>query len=76
MSYILYCFVLFIVPLVIFRLDVTNDTVSAFLEDFSLDEALEKKKIFKCDLEILHGLECEDDRIVSMRSNRVNIYCK
>lgn len=48
----------------IFRLAVDNDLVSEFLEGLTLGEALEKKKIFLCDLEVLDGLECKDKRIV------------
>ncbi|KAF2355694.1 PLAT/LH2 domain [Trinorchestia longiramus] len=47
------------------KLDVTNETVSEFLEGLTLDEALEQKKIFMCDLEILEGLPCKDNRILS-----------
>ncbi|KAK7069173.1 Arachidonate 5-lipoxygenase [Halocaridina rubra] len=42
--------------------DVTEETVSGLLEDMTLSEALEKNKLFLCDLEILEGLECNDNR--------------
>ncbi|XP_071550914.1 polyunsaturated fatty acid 5-lipoxygenase-like isoform X2 [Panulirus ornatus] len=41
--------------------DVTEDTVKGLL-DMSLAEALEKNKIFICDLKIMDNLECKDDR--------------
>ncbi|XP_064100110.1 allene oxide synthase-lipoxygenase protein-like isoform X3 [Macrobrachium nipponense] len=42
--------------------DVTEETVKDLLEDLTLEEALEKNKIFICDLAILDGLECKEDR--------------
>ncbi|XP_050721604.1 allene oxide synthase-lipoxygenase protein-like isoform X2 [Eriocheir sinensis] len=44
------------------NLDVTEETVSGLLEDLTLAEALEKNKIFLCDLEITDNLKCKDDR--------------
>ena len=48
------------------RLAVDNETVCEFLEGFTLDEALELNKMFVCDLQILDGVKCKDDRIVSI----------
>nr|XP_053629172.1 allene oxide synthase-lipoxygenase protein-like isoform X4 [Cherax quadricarinatus]XP_053629173.1 allene oxide synthase-lipoxygenase protein-like isoform X4 [Cherax quadricarinatus] len=42
--------------------DVTEDTVRGLLGDMSLAEALEKNKIFICDLKIVDDLKCKDDR--------------
>ncbi|XP_066942821.1 allene oxide synthase-lipoxygenase protein-like isoform X3 [Macrobrachium rosenbergii] len=42
--------------------DVTEETVKDLIEDLTLEEALEKNKIFICDLAILDGVECKDDR--------------
>ncbi|MCL4139875.1 UNVERIFIED_CONTAM: hypothetical protein GTU68_035281 [Idotea baltica] len=44
------------------KLDVTEDTVRDLIGPFSLDEALEKNRIFICDLEILDGIACKNDR--------------
>lgn len=38
--------------------------MSDLLEDLTLAEALEKNKIFLCDLEITDNLECKDNREV------------
>lgn len=58
------CLVIELCPTIPDKLDVTNDMVEQFLEGYTLEEALELKKIFKCDLHVLEGLECKDDRIV------------
>ncbi|KAK3873952.1 hypothetical protein Pcinc_021076 [Petrolisthes cinctipes] len=42
--------------------DVTEETVRDLLGDMTLAEALEKNKIFLCDLEITDNLACKDDR--------------
>lgn len=47
------------------NLNVTNDTLKGLLEDLTLEEALDKKKIFICDLAVMDGLECKDDREVA-----------
>ena len=43
----------------------TEETVSGLLEGRTLAEALEKNKIFLCDLEITDNIECKDNREVS-----------
>ena len=35
---------------------VTSDMVEPFLEGMTFDEAIQKKKIYIADLEVLHGL--------------------
>ncbi|XP_045132504.1 allene oxide synthase-lipoxygenase protein-like isoform X6 [Portunus trituberculatus] len=42
--------------------DVTEETVKGLLDDLTLEEALKKKKLFICDLEITDNLECKDNR--------------
>uniref|UniRef100_A0A6A7FU73 Lipoxygenase n=1 Tax=Hirondellea gigas TaxID=1518452 RepID=A0A6A7FU73_9CRUS len=46
------------------NLDVTNDIVENFLEGLSLEEALEQNRIFICNLKLLDGLQCKDDRVL------------
>lgn len=47
------------------RLAVTEETVSGLLDDMTLAEALEKNKMFICDLEITDGLPHKDTAEVS-----------
>uniref|UniRef100_A0A0P4W1A9 Lipoxygenase domain-containing protein n=1 Tax=Scylla olivacea TaxID=85551 RepID=A0A0P4W1A9_SCYOL len=42
--------------------DVTEETVKGLLDDLALEEALKKKKLFICDLEITDNLDCKDNR--------------
>ncbi|XP_071453079.1 polyunsaturated fatty acid 5-lipoxygenase-like [Hetaerina americana] len=42
------------------KLGVSPEMVKPFLEGFSLDEAIQKNKIFIIDLEILDGIKCKD----------------
>ncbi|XP_076063711.1 polyunsaturated fatty acid 5-lipoxygenase-like isoform X2 [Oratosquilla oratoria] len=44
------------------NLDVTDATLEGLLDDLTLEEALEKKKMFICNLDILDGLDCKDDK--------------
>lgn len=49
---------------------VTSDIVEPFLEGMTLDQAIQKKKIYIADLEVLYGL-------TSHKENQVNItLCK
>ena len=49
---------------------VTSDMVEPFLEGMTLDQAIQKKKIYIADLEVLYGL-------TSHKENQVNItLCK
>lgn len=47
------------------RFAVTEETVSGLLDDMTLSEALEKNKLFICDLEITDGLPHKDNAEVS-----------
>lgn len=44
------------------KFGVTNEMVQPFLEGMTLKEALEKNRIFICDLELLENIKCKDDR--------------
>ena len=39
--------------------------VSNLIEGYTLEEAAEKNKLFMCDLQIVDGIPCPNDRIVS-----------
>ncbi|CAL4074154.1 unnamed protein product [Meganyctiphanes norvegica] len=44
------------------NLDVSDTTVEGLLDELTLNEALEAKKIFICNLQILDGIICKDNR--------------
>ena len=45
---------------------VINEMVETFLEGMSLSEAMAAKKIYKCDLKVLEGIEGRGDLKVSL----------
>ena len=40
--------------------------VAPFIDDFTLQEAIEKKLLYIVDLSILDGIKCKNDRTVSI----------
>lgn len=54
---------------VICRFGVTPEMVKPFLEDFTLEEAIEKKRIFIIDLAILEGISTRENLQVSQNVN-------
>ena len=49
------------------RIAVTAEMVEPFLDGMTLDEALEKRRIFVVDLEVLDKLECNMQRVVCLK---------
>lgn len=46
------------------KLPVTNELLKPFLEGLTIEEAISKKRLFICDLEILEGLPVRDDFVL------------
>lgn len=63
--YYIFCVEKCLISFNFFRFAVTEETVSGLLDDMTLSEALEKNKLFICDLEITDGLPHKDNAEVS-----------
>ncbi|KAG1666859.1 Arachidonate 5-lipoxygenase [Nymphon striatum] len=46
------------------NLDVDDEMLKPFLEEMSLQEALQANKLFICDLKIMRNLPCKDDKMI------------